>query len=120
MSRRNPLRELTRFGVSVWYDNISRGLLSSGRLKKLIDEDGLTGVTSNPPIFEKAIGSSTDYDDAIRRLARQGKSSQDIFESLAVDDIRAAADLFAPVYAGTQGADGYVSLELAPALARDA
>ncbi len=120
MTKKNPLRELERFGVSVWYDNISRALLSSGQLRRLIEDDGLTGVTSNPTIFEKAIGSSADYDDSIRTFARQGKGPLEIFEGLAVEDIRAAADLLKPVYDRAKGADGYVSLELPPALARDA
>ena len=120
MSNKNPLRDLERFGVSVWYDNISRGLISTGQLKRLIDEDGLTGVTSNPTIFEKAIGSSIDYDESIRKLAAEGKTSADIFWSLAAEDIRAACDLFKGVYADTKGADGYVSLELPPSMARDA
>jgi transaldolase/glucose-6-phosphate isomerase len=119
-SNKNPLRELERFGVSVWYDNISRSLITTGRLKTLIAEDGLTGVTSNPTIFEKAIGSSIDYDETILRLGREGKSSSEIFESLAIEDIRSACDLFKPVFDATKGADGYVSLELPPALARDA
>ena len=119
-SNKNPLRELERFGVSVWYDNISRSLITTGQLKKLIDQDGLTGVTSNPTIFEKAIGSSIDYDETILRLGREGKSSSEIFESLAVEDIRSACDLFKPVFEAAKGADGYVSLELPPALARDA
>ncbi|MBI3551395.1 MAG: bifunctional transaldolase/phosoglucose isomerase [Elusimicrobia bacterium] len=115
----SPLKELHRFGVSVWYDNISRELLSSGELARLID-DGVRGVTSNPTIFEKAIGGSTAYDEAIAREAKKGKSPAEIFEAIAVEDIRAAADLFNPLYDETRGADGFVSIELAPNLAHDA
>jgi len=113
-----PLTDLQRFGQSLWYDNISRDLLQSGAIKKLIDE-GVTGMTSNPAIFEKAITGSTVYDDQLRELARQGKSPEEIFEGLAVDDIRAAADLLRPVFDRTGGADGYVSLEVSPFLAHD-
>ncbi len=115
----NPLKELHRFGVSVWYDNISRDLLRSGALKRLID-DGARGVTSNPTIFEKAIGSSTDYDDAIRRHARACRTPAQLFEKLAVADIRDAADLFRGVYEDSNARDGYVSIELPPELAQDA
>jgi transaldolase/glucose-6-phosphate isomerase len=115
----NPLKELHRFGVSVWYDNVSRELINSGELKRLIDEDGLRGLTSNPTIFEKAIGSSNAYDEAIGRAAKEGKTPSEIFETIAVEDIRAAADLFKPVYKDSRGTDGFVSIELAPHLARD-
>lgn len=120
MTKSNPLLDLGRYGVSVWYDNISRSLLTGGVLKRMIESDGLRGVTSNPTIFEKAIGQSHDYDDAIRALAKQGRSAQDIFEKLAVEDIGAAADLFLPVFKETRGRDGFVSLEVAPSLAHDA
>lgn len=115
----NPLVELQKFGQSFWYDNIRRGLIRSGELKKMIDEDGLRGVTSNPTIFEKAISSSTDYDDAIRELVMKRKNITEIFDALSVEDIQLAADLFAPLYKKTQGADGYVSIEVAPQFARD-
>lgn len=121
MSRaKNPLKELARFGVSVWYDNISRSLLQSGALERMIGAGEVRGVTSNPTIFEKAIGGSTDYDDAIRRHARSCKTPMDLFEALAVEDIRAACDLFKGVYEESGRTDGFVSLEVAPALARDA
>ncbi len=113
-----PLIELQKFGQSLWYDNISRDLLNSGVIKKLIDE-GVTGMTSNPAIFEKAITSSTVYDDQLRTLAQQGKTPQEIFEAMAIDDIRAAAGLLRPVYDRTNGMDGYVSLEVSPFLAHD-
>jgi transaldolase/glucose-6-phosphate isomerase len=119
MSPKNPLRDLHRFGVSVWYDYVSRSLISSGTLKKLIDDDGVRGVTSNPTIFEKAIGGSSDYDDAIRRHARPGQVPAELFEKLAVEDISAACDLFRALYEEAKGGDGFVSLEVAPSLARD-
>lgn len=120
MSRKNPLRDLRRFGVSVWYDFVSRALISSGALERLIADDGVRGVTSNPTIFEKAIGGSADYDDAIRRHARKGQTPFELFEKLAVEDIQSACDLFRPLYDETKGGDGFVSLEVAPSLARDA
>jgi transaldolase/glucose-6-phosphate isomerase len=119
VSRANPLKDLSRFGVSVWYDNISRGLLQSGELARMIEADGLRGVTSNPTIFEKAIGSSQDYDEEIRLHARHCPDPQALFETLAVLDIRAAADLLRSVYKESRAHDGYVSIELPPALAQD-
>ncbi len=98
MTRKNPLKDLHRFGVSVWYDYVSRSLISSGELKRLISEDGVRGVTSNPTIFEKAIGGSSDYDAAIRRHARPGQTPAELFELLAVEDIQAACDEFRPLY----------------------
>jgi len=115
----NPLVELQKQGQSFWYDNIRRGLIQSGELKKMIDNDGLRGVTSNPTIFEKAIGSSTDYDDAIRELVAQKKSVGEIFDAISIKDIQMACDLFAPLYKETKGEDGYVSIEVSPAFARD-
>lgn len=119
MSRQNPLRDLHRFGVSVWYDFVSRSLIGSGELKRLIDEDGVRGVTSNPTIFEKAIGGSSDYDDAIR-AGKPGATPTELFETLAIADIQAACDLFRPLYEETKAGDGFVSLEVAPSLALDA
>jgi transaldolase len=113
----NPLIELTRLGQSIWHDNIERRLITSGRLKRLIEEDGLGGVTSNPAIFEKAIGGSDDYRDQLRELAEQGKSAMEIYEALAIADIQSAADVLAPVFERTGGTDGYVSLECSPLLA---
>jgi len=115
----NPLKELHRFGVSVWYDNVSRHLISSGDLKRLIEDDGVRGLTSNPTIFEKAIGGSSSYDEAIAREAKKGSNPSEIFEAISIEDIRAAADLFLPVYKDSHGSDGFVSIELAPQLARD-
>ncbi len=115
----NRLRDLHRFGVSVWYDYVSRSLIASGELKRLIEEDGVRGVTSNPTIFEKAIGGSSDYDDAIRAHAKPGATPTELFEKLAVSDIQAACDLFRPLYEESKAGDGFVSLEVSPVLARD-
>ena len=114
----NPLTQLNQAGQSVWYDNIRRGLIA-GELSKMIHAGELTGLTSNPTIFEKAIASSTDYDDALAPLARAGKSVEDIFESLAIEDIRAVADLLRPIYDRTQRKDGYASFEVSPLLGND-
>ncbi len=115
----NPLLKLQSFGQSIWLDFLSRALITSGQLKRLIDEDGLRGVTSNPAIFEKAIAGSSDYDADIRALARRGSSAAEIYEALTVADVQAAADLFRPVYERTGGRDGFVSLEVSPHLAYD-
>ena len=115
----NPLIELTGLGQSVWNDNIERKLVTSGELKRLVDEDGLSGVTSNPAIFEKAIVSSDLYADQLGDLAEKGKSAQEIYEALAIHDIQMAADVLASVYEGTGGTDGFVSLECSPLLAND-
>ena len=115
----NPLVRLGELGQSPWYDYITRDLLASGELSRLIREDGLRGMTSNPTIFEKAIASSHLYDDEIRSLTDLGKGAGEIFETLAVADVRAACDLFAPVYQATGGVDGLVSLEVSPTLAHD-
>ncbi len=115
----NPLLKLEAFGQSIWIDFIRRGTILSGELKKLIDEDGVTGVTSNPSIFEKAIGGSSDYDEAIHAPAGDGKSLEQIYESLVVEDIQHAADLFRPVLDRSDGADGFVSLEVSPRLANN-
>ena len=115
----NPLVELTQAGQSIWYDNIERKLITSGELKRLIDEDELRGVTSNPAIFEKAITGSDLYTDQLRELVERNKSAPEIYEELAVRDIQSAADTLAPVYEKTRGTDGFVSLECSPLLAND-
>jgi transaldolase len=115
----NALVELQGFGQSVWLDNLSKAILDSGELKKLIDEDGLRGVTSNPTIFEKAINGSRDYDAALGQLARAGRSVDEIYEALVIDDIRRATDLFRPLFLASKGLDGYVSLEVSPKLANE-
>ena len=114
----NSLTELLRHGQAAWLDEISRDLIDSGRLGKLIDL-GVRGVTSNPTIFEKAVSSSADYDADIATLARAGLSAAQIFEEIALADITRACDAFAGVYADTAAADGFVSYELPPALADD-
>ncbi len=114
----NRLRQLAEYGQSFWYDNIRRALLTGGGLKKMIEEDGLRGLTSNPTIFAKAIAGSGDYDDSIRRVLEQ--TPENIFLELAVEDISAACDLFRPVYEREGGRDGFCSIEVFPNLARDA
>ena len=118
---KNPLVEVLGLGQSIWYDNIRRSLITSGELERLIDEDGLRGVTSNPAIFEKAIACTNDYTAEIARLRAEGKSdAKEIYEHLAVRDIQDAADIMQAVYDETDGVDGYVSLEVSPLLAHDA
>lgn len=112
------LHELTQLGQSIWYDNIRRALLDSGELQALLN-DGVTGVTSNPSIFEKAIAGSADYDDAIKVLAGSTQTDEQIYESLALEDIRRTADLLRPIYEASNGVDGYISLEVSPTLAHD-
>jgi len=112
------MHKLAEMGQAVWFDYIRRSFITSGELQTLID-DGLRGVTSNPSIFEKAIAGSTDYDEDLHRLVDEGQSVDEIYEALALDDIRRAADLLRPVYDRTGGADGYVSLEVSPTLAHD-
>ncbi len=116
----NPLKSLAEHGQAVWLDFLSRGFMAKGGLKKLIDNDGLRGMTSNPSIFEQAIGHSDEYDDAIgRMLSAQDRSVGEIFENLAIEDIKQATDIFRPVYDASHGADGFVSIEVSPFLARD-
>jgi transaldolase/glucose-6-phosphate isomerase len=115
----NPLTRIATFGQSIWLDYIRRHLLSSGELGRLIEEDGLGGVTSNPNIFEKAITGSHDYDDGIRGLALEGRSVQETYEGLVVEDIQGACDLFRPVFDRAEGRCGFVSLEVSPHLAHD-
>jgi len=114
----NPLAELPKLGQSVWYDQTDRKLISTGKLQKMIDEDDLRGMTSNPTIFEKAIGGSEDYDLQLRTLASQGKSGDEIYDELVSEDIGNAADVFLPVHEKTNGEDGFVSLEVSPLLAQ--
>ena len=116
----NPLKELVKFGQSVWLDYIRRNLLTSGELQRLIDEDGLRGMTSNPSIFEKAITGSTDYAEFFKSLdSRPELTATQRYELLAIRDIQDAADILRPVYDKTKRRDGYVSLEVSPLLARD-
>jgi transaldolase len=116
----NRVKRIHDFEQSIWLDFIDRHILKTGQLQKLINEDGIRGLTSNPAIFEKAISSGTDYDEDIKKLAQEGKNNEDIFYGLAVSDIQQAADMLLPVYdEEISGADGYVSLEVSPRLARD-
>jgi transaldolase/glucose-6-phosphate isomerase len=116
----NPLMRLHEAGQSVWLDFLRRSLITGGGLERLVREDGISGMTSNPSIFGKAIGDSTDYDEAIRAIAeKDGRSPIDVFYDLALADVQMAADVFLPVYQQTGGADGFVSFELEPRLAHD-
>jgi transaldolase / glucose-6-phosphate isomerase len=116
----NPLRQLEACGQAPWLDYLKRSLIEKGELRTLIERDGLKGITSNPSIFEKAIGESDEYADALKRFQAQGDHSvSDIYEHLAIGDIRAAADALRPVYDQTQGRDGYISLECSPYLANN-
>jgi transaldolase len=119
MKNHNPLLDLQALGQSIWIDFIRREMISSGELKRLIEEDGVSGVTSNPSIFEKAITESDDYDESIRALILKGKTSAEIYQSLTIKDIQGVADLLLPTYQRTEGRDGFVSLEVSPALAHD-
>ena len=116
---KNPLFELYEAGTSVWLDYISRSLMTSGELKRMIEEDAVVGMTSNPTIFEKAIGGSSDYDATLKRLMNAGKSDEEIMLSLIVEDIQMAADVLKPVYEQTKHKDGYVSIEVLPRVAYD-
>jgi transaldolase len=115
----NPTRALHNLGQSLWLDNITRDLLNSGTLQRYIDESSVTGVTSNPTIFDHAIKNSTDYDTDIARLSSHAKPVEDLFFELALADLTRAADLLAPVFTRTDGVDGWVSLEVSPLLAHD-
>ncbi|MHB8908824.1 MAG: transaldolase [Syntrophales bacterium] len=117
--KKNNLLKLESYGQSVWLDALNRPLLTSGELQRFITGDGLSGITSNPAIFEKAIAESNDYDEAVRALAIAGKSAEEIYRTLTVEDIRLAADQLRPVYDRLEGRDGFVSLEVSPHLARD-
>ncbi len=117
--KENPLRKLQALGQSIWLDYIRCDLISSGELRRLIEEDGLRGITSNPSIFEKSISGSHFYDDDIRTLALEGKDVMAIYADLSRQDVQRAADEFRPVYHASGGADGYVSLEVNPHLAHN-
>ncbi len=112
----NPIKQLDEFGQSIWLDNINRSMIESGQLKKMID-DGLLGQTSNPTIFDKAISSGSDYDQAMQTFSGQGQNAFEIYDNLSIKDVQDAADLFKTVYDKTNGRDGYVSLEINPKLA---
>ena len=114
-----PTQKLHDLGQSLWLDHITRGLLLSGTLRRYIEDLSVTGLTSNPTIFDHAIKKSAEYDDAIRQKVRQGKSGEGLFFELAIEDLRQAADLFGPIHERTSGVDGWVSLEVSPLLAHD-
>ncbi len=115
----NPLKKLTTFGQSIWLDYIKRDLITSDKLKQLITDDDLRGITSNPSIFEKAIAESDDYADAIAAMMKEGKDVNTVYETLTQRDVRDAADEFRQLYNRMEGKDGYVSLEVNPHLAHD-
>ncbi len=115
----NPVLKLQDFGQSIWLDFLRRGLLTSGELQALIDNDGVRGVTSNPAIFKGAIVDTDDYDEAIAEIAGEGLSSVEMYERIAIEDIQRATDFFRPMYDFSDGLHGYVSLEVDPHLARD-
>lgn len=116
---RNPLQQLYSAGQSVWYDNIRRGLILYGELEAMVAGDAVTGITSNPSIFHKAVTDSAEYDQAIADLAREGLSPREAVDILMAQDIQLAADVLKPVWEGTHGKDGWVSIEVAPILAHD-
>ncbi len=115
----NHLLELQQFGQSVWMDNLSRDIIVSGKLKEMVETQGIRGITSNPAIFEKAIAGNAIYDEAIAEGIKAGKSVTEIYEYLAFTDIQNAADILRPVYESSDGVDGYVSIEVSPHLAND-
>ncbi len=115
----NNVKKIHDLGQSIWLDFFNCEIMDSGELQKLIDEDGLSGITSNPSIFEKAVSSSADYDEDIRKFAGEQKSNEAIFFGFAVSDIKRAADILKPVYQKAKGRDGFVSLEVSPHLAYD-
>jgi transaldolase len=115
----NPTRQLHDAGQSIWLDNITRALLTRGGLERYVDELSVTGLTSNPTIFDQAISASDDYDEAIRDKTAAGKSGEALFFELALEDLTQAADLFLPIHRATNGVDGWVSLEVSPRLAHD-
>jgi transaldolase len=115
----NPLKQVGHLGQAIWLDYIRRDLIADGELKRLIDEDGLRGMTSNPAIFEKAVTGSADYDAEISALALKGKTSIEIYDAISLKDVQNAADVFRPLYCESNCTDGYVSLEVNPHLAHD-
>src|SRR5512138_383187 len=115
----DSIKKLTALGQSIWYDNIQRKLLESGELQAMIERGDIRGVTSNPTIFNNAIAKSTDYDAALKSMSWAGWDAEKIFWQLAIEDIRAACDLFSPLYEETNGGDGFVSLEVSPYIAND-
>src|SRR5947207_12197284 len=114
-----PAARLNEFGQSAWLDLIGRKLINTGQLARMVEEDGIRGVTANPAIFEKAIVESDEYDDQLKTLIEQGKTPLEIYEAIAIDDVRSACDALRPLFDRLQGRDGFVSLEVSPYIARD-
>jgi transaldolase len=115
----NPLLQLKSYGQSVWYDTVDRAQLDNGLFKRMVDEDGIVGVTSNPTIFQKSISHGDAYDEQITQLVREGKNTNEIYEALVIRDIRTVADMMLPIYERANRQDGFVSLEVSPDLAHD-
>ncbi len=115
----NPLLGIKSLGQSIWLDYIERGMLARGEIVRMIEADGLAGITSNPTIFEKAISGHKDYDTAIATLARRNVSAKEMYEALILEDVGSAADQFLSLYQHTKGRDGFVSIEVSPRLAND-
>ena len=115
----NPLVELANVGQSVWYDDLNRKLIVTGALQRMVDEDGVSGGTSNPSIFEKAISGTDAYDEHLRRLVDEGRGLPEIYDELTTTDVRMSTDVFRPIYDETQGADGFASLEVSPLIANN-
>src|SRR5687768_12460665 len=113
------VKSINEFGQSIWLDFFDRKIIDSGELERLIEEEGIGGVTSNPTIFERAISNSSDYDDDIRAFSEQNSSNEDVFFQVAIKDLQWAADLFKPLFVKTNGKDGYVSIEVSPRFAND-
>ncbi|MCJ7646526.1 transaldolase, partial [bacterium] len=116
---KSRIYQIKNFGQSVWYDNIERSILTSGKLEKMVEEDGICGVTSNPTIFEKAITQSKDYDAEIEELARKRKTAEEVYNNLTIKDVTLAADILYRIYKETEGKDWYVSIEVPPKYAYD-
>src|SRR5436190_11676203 len=116
---KSPLHDLAARGQSIWFDTLSRDLVRSGELKKMMEDDAVTGVTSNPSIFQKALSEGDAYDDDMKRLLEETDDPTEIFFSLALQDIRDACDVLKPAYESTGGLDGYVSMEVEPGVAYD-
>ena len=115
----NPLLELKKYGQSVWYDDLNRKLIVTGALQRMVDEDGVSGGTSNPSIFEKAISGTEAYDEHLRRLADEGRDLPQIYDELTTTDVGMSTDVFRAIYDETEGADGFASLEVSPLIAND-
>src|SRR5690606_25176542 len=112
----DPLLELHKYGQGYWLDNLTRGMIRSGQLQKMVQEEGLRGITSNPAIINKAISGSTDYDDQIESLTREGKRVDEVYEAVTIEDVQDACNLLYPVYEESRSVDGFVSIKVSPYL----